>query len=479
MQRKFITNLALLLLLNLLIKPFWIFGIDRTVQNMLGAEVYGKYYALLNFSFLLNILLDAGITNFNNKNISQHQHLVSKHFAGIVVLRFLLAGGYLAASLILAFFVGYTIDDIFLLILLLVNQFFISFILYLRSNLSGLHLFKSDSLVSVTDRFLMIIFCSFLIWGNRGQHLEITSFVYVQTFAYILTAAFALMLLRGKLNFQKLTWHPAFYISILKQSAPFALLILLMTFYSRIDAIMLERLLPDGAFYAGVYAQAFRMLDAVNMFGFLFASLLLPMFAHMIKKHQPVHDLTKLSFTLLAVPSLTLAVSGLFYGNSIMELLYHEHTDLSAPVFTLLMFSFFCMATSYVFGTLLTANGSLKQLNIMALCGMLLNIILNLILIPTYKAYGAAIAGLTTQAIMTLSQVVIAWKIFNFKINYNLLIRMGIFILLLYFAGTEIKHYKSSVDGFLILLISGAFLGFLLRIISISGLKTILADRNA
>src|SRR5690606_8026325 len=83
MQRKFITNLALLLLLNLLIKPFWIFGIDRTVQNMLGAEVYGKYYALLNFSFLLNILLDAGITNFNNKNISQHQHLVSKHFAGI------------------------------------------------------------------------------------------------------------------------------------------------------------------------------------------------------------------------------------------------------------------------------------------------------------------------------------------------------------------------------------------------------------
>ncbi|MBS1765184.1 MAG: oligosaccharide flippase family protein [Bacteroidetes bacterium] len=479
MQRKFITNLALLLLLNLLIKPFWIFGIDRTVQNMLGAEVYGKYYALLNFSFLLNILLDAGITNYNNKNISQHQHLVSKHFSGIVVLRFLLAGGYMLASLIMAFIVGYSTDDLYLLILLLVNQFFISFILYLRSNLSGLHLFKSDSLVSVTDRFLMIIFCSFLIWGNSGQHLEISSFVYAQTASYILTSFFAILLLKGRLKFQKITWQPAFYITILKQSAPFALLILLMTFYSRIDAIMLERLLPDGAFFAGVYAQAFRMLDAVNMFGYLFATLLLPMFAHMIKKHQPVQDLTRLSFTLLAVPSITLAISGLFYGKSIMELLYHEHADLSAPVFSILMFSFFCMATSYVFGTLLTANGSLKQLNIMAAAGMILNIGLNLLLIPSFKAYGAAIAGLTTQVVMTLSQILIAWRIFHLRFNYQLILKLLLFSIILLIAGNAMVKINYSVTGFCVMVIIGAILGFSLRIISISGIKTILGDRNA
>jgi len=34
MKRKFINNLGFLLFLNLLVKPFWIFGIDRTVQNM-------------------------------------------------------------------------------------------------------------------------------------------------------------------------------------------------------------------------------------------------------------------------------------------------------------------------------------------------------------------------------------------------------------------------------------------------------------
>ena len=99
MQKKFITNLALLLFLNLLIKPFWILGIDRSVQNAVSAETFGTYYALFNFTFLLNILLDLGITNFNNKNIAQNNHLLSKHVSSILSLRLLLGGIYFIVTL--------------------------------------------------------------------------------------------------------------------------------------------------------------------------------------------------------------------------------------------------------------------------------------------------------------------------------------------------------------------------------------------
>jgi len=98
MQRKFITNLALLIFLNLLVKPFWIFGIDRSVQNAVGAGEYGSYFALLNFTFIFNILLDLGITNFNNRNIARHQQLLHKHFSGIVSLRIVLALLYLGVK---------------------------------------------------------------------------------------------------------------------------------------------------------------------------------------------------------------------------------------------------------------------------------------------------------------------------------------------------------------------------------------------
>ena len=61
MQKKFLTNLGLLVLVTLLVKPFWILFIDREVQNVVGTENYGFYFALLNFSFLFNILLGLGI----------------------------------------------------------------------------------------------------------------------------------------------------------------------------------------------------------------------------------------------------------------------------------------------------------------------------------------------------------------------------------------------------------------------------------
>lgn len=478
MQRKFITNLALLLLLNLLIKPFWIFGIDRTVQNMIGAEGYGKYYALLNFSFLLNIILDAGITNYNNRNISQHQHLVSKHFSGIIILRFLLAGAYVLISLILGMTIGYSKEDIHLLIILLVNQFFISFILYLRSNLSGLHLFKQDSIVSVTDRFLMIIICGYLICYNNGTYLNIENFVHAQSASYLITAVVAFIFLQGRISFQKINWQPAFYIAILKKSLPFALLILLMTFYSRIDSIMLERLLPDGAFYAGVYAQAYRILDAVNMFGFLFASLLLPMFSHMIKKQQNIQPLTNLAFKLLMIPALTLAAIGLYFSNDIMNLLYHEHGALSAPVFTMLMFSFVCISTSYIFGTLLTANGSLQKLNLTALSGMILNISLNLFLIPLYKASGAAFAGLITQIIMALAQIILAVKILNWKPDWKLISRLLLFFTLIALIANITARYYPDVKTTLSIILLAPILAFSLGLLRISELKSIMKEQQ-
>src|ERR1700710_3013315 len=136
MQRKFVTNLALVLFLNLLIKPFWILGIEVAVQNAVGTEQYGFYYAIFNFTFLLNILLDFGITSFNNKNIAQNNHLLSKHFSSIFLLRILLAGIFAAATLLGGLVIGYTSDMMKMLVAVMFNQILISFVMYLRSNLA-------------------------------------------------------------------------------------------------------------------------------------------------------------------------------------------------------------------------------------------------------------------------------------------------------------------------------------------------------
>ncbi|MFV0267848.1 MAG: hypothetical protein ACK5HT_12005, partial [Draconibacterium sp.] len=189
MKRKFVTNLILLLFLNLLIKPFWIFGIDRTVQNSVGDENYGLYFALFNFSMLLNILLDVGITNYNNRNISRYSFLLPKHLSHIIGLKFMLAVVYALFTLGVAAIIGYNKLQFHLLAFLILNQFLISFTLYLRSNISALQLFRTDSLISVLDRSLMIIICSLLLFTNVFRiEFTINWFVYAQTMAYGLTS---------------------------------------------------------------------------------------------------------------------------------------------------------------------------------------------------------------------------------------------------------------------------------------------------
>ncbi len=422
MQKKFVANLAFLLGLNFIIKPFWILGIDREVQNILGAEAYGEYFALMNFSFLLNILLDVGLTNYNNRNISQHQFLVNKHFSSLFSLKLVLGVAYFVVAALVGVLLGYQEDTWMLLGLLLLNQFFVYLILYIRSNLAGLQLFKTDSVVSVLDRFLMIIFCGALILGNDTYNwLNIKTFALAQTVAYAIVAVIATLLVFKKIGRVKFNFNLQFSRIILKKSLPYAVLVLLMTFYNRTDSVMLERLLPDGAEQAGIYAQGYRLLDSANMIAFLFSTLLLPMFSNMLKKKEDVLPLIETAFKILITGVILMAVMCSFFAEPLMALLYTDEVLTSGKVFSILILNLIPISLTYIFGTLLTANGSLKWLNIMAVFGVLINIGINFAIIPYQKAFGTAISSLITQSLTAVTQIILSYKILKLKINWTLL----------------------------------------------------------
>ncbi len=486
MRRKFLTNLGFLLFLNLLIKPFWVFGIDRTVQNLVGVEAFGFYFVVFNFSFLFNILLDLGITNFNNRNIAQNHHLLSKHFSGILLMKILLGFLYLAVTFFVAFW-KYNPDQLKILGVLALNQFLISFILYLRSNISGLLMFKTDSVLSVLDRLLMIIFCGVLIWGHvTTTPFKIEWFVYSQTAAYALTALTALAIVIRKAKFRRLNWNWPFFLMIMKQSAPFALLVLFMTFYNRLDPVMLESLLDKtkGNHQAGIYASGFRIFDAVNMIAYLFSVLLIPVFSRMIKHKENIEHMVKMAFTMIITPAILVAIGSYFYSVELMSLLYNTHIQDSANVFQVLMGGFVAVSTTYIFGTLLTANGNLKELNIIACCGLVINFFGNVIMIPKMLAIGSAYSSLITQFTTAVVQVILAVKVFKMKLNFRY-----VFTLLLYVIGVAmfnmlsrifhvhipfIPEHLSWMGGFLLMILASVVLALTLRLWSVSSLLRIL-----
>jgi len=473
LKRKFFTNLFLILLLNLLIKPFWVFGIDRTVQNLVGSSEYGLFFSLFNFTLLFNIFLDLGITNYNNRNLSIDASKVQFYISHIAFIRFILGLLYAIITFFAGWLLGYEKRQLWLLFVLIINQFLSSFILYLRSNISGMQFYTTDSIFSVLDRTIMIVLCSLALWGHvLGTPFKIEWFAYIQTLSYAITCFVVLSVVLSKSKGIKITFQMDVAKKIILESLPFALLIFLMTIYNRTDSIMLERLVSNGAKEAGIYAQSFRILDALIMFAYLFPTLLYPMFSRLIGKGEDVKPLVSSSFSLLFVISVMTTFSFVAYSSPIMSLLYKDAGNSSVSVFSILIAGFIPMSVSYIFGTLLTAKGMLKQLNYVALFSVVVNISLNLIVIPVFGAKGAAISCLVTQSISCILQIVLCHSAGLFGFQKSDILRYSCFILLsvLFIYGIH-ERIEKMIPGILVsALVSGIF-GIITGILSIKGIK--------
>ena len=394
-------------------------GVDVGVQNSVGAENYGFYFSILNFTLLFNMVLDMGTTNFNNRNIAQNNQLLDKHLSSYIILRLLLGVVYFVVIFAVALLIGYRGIQLKLLFWVGLNQFLNAFLLYLRSNISALLMFKTDSVLSVTDKLLMILFCGLLLWGGITDcPFRIEWFVWCQTVAYLVTIVLALCIVLKKAKLRKLNWNLAFFLVIIKKSFPYALVTFLMACYYRIDSVMLERLLPAGAgaVQSGIYASAFRLMDTLAMIAYLFSVILLPLFSKMLKQKENVTPVVRTSFSLLFLFSVTAVVILYVYREPVIQLFYPDIAENSVAVFRLIIFGLIPISMIYLFGTLLTANGSMKELNITAVVGIVINVTVNLLLIPRMQACGSAVASFCTQLVVAVLQFVVALKIVRFPL---------------------------------------------------------------
>tara|TARA_B110000902_G_scaffold230526_1_gene272097 strand:+ start:645 stop:2108 length:1464 start_codon:yes stop_codon:yes gene_type:complete len=473
MKKKFLSNLILVLVLNIVIKPFYILGIDAeilkiTEQNSPGS--YGTYFSLLSLAFIFNIILDMGVNNFNTRNIAQNNQLLQKHFSKIFSLKLILSIFYISVLFIVGLIFNFSFQEMKWLIIIGFNQILVALILFIRSNMSALLLFKKDSVLSVTDRLILIFFCGYFIWSiGDDSIITIDFFILSQTIAYLITLIAGFLLLVKHSKFPKLKWDQLFFKMIVKKSLPYALLIFLMSVYYYSDVVMVERI--RGNIEVANYAHGYRFFMAFNMLGYLFAGLLLPIFSKLIKEKKSVVPVSWLSFKLIYFFALIICVTVWTYKVEIIHWRYEINGSLllhSSETFGWLIISFIAVSCNYIFGTLLTAKGSMKQLNILAVFGILINISLNLLLIPDKGSSGAAFASAFTQFFILAFQIALCYKIFNFKSSLLSIIQISsfslLFILLVYTIENNLNI--NWLEKIVLNIIGGGIIGLFLKVVN-------------
>jgi O-antigen/teichoic acid export membrane protein len=478
MRRLFARNLLFMLGINLLIKPIWIFVIDRTVQNRVGYADFGTYTALLNLAIIFQILIDFGLNSYNTRTISSHPERFPGQFPLLVTARLLLIGLYAGVVLAIGVLCGYRGRELGLLGGVIMLQSAVILLLFVRSNVAALQRYRLDGLLSVLDRFLMILGCGALLL------LPATFFTFrIEYFIGAQIACYALAIGTGLFILRKIAPMPRFLHfrlkpvwGIIREGAPYALLAFLMATYMRSDMLLVERLFgANGKVEAGRYVAAYRLLDVANMFSIMIAGVLMPLFGRMLAEQQPVAPIIRLCTNLL-LPFSFLAAAGCWLaGTEIMELLYHHHDPYNGLLLALLMSSFPAYSIMYIYSTLLTADGHIALLNRLSAIGMVINVGLNLLLIPEYGGLGAAVSTGLTQWVLAFCFIYAATRRNNLPIIPRWIAAHIAYILIVIMMATLLPYAPLAWQVRIILLsVTGLVLIVAFRFISLKSVKQLL-----
>jgi O-antigen/teichoic acid export membrane protein len=483
MRKTFVSNLILLVGLNLLIKPFYILGIEAEIQNRVGADSFGSYFALINFSILLNIIPDMGITNWNTRRVAQSGSLDSKYLGSLLSLRLSLALLYALICLFVGLLIGYNSSQIAGLSLLVINQIISSLILFFRSNLSGLHLFKHDSFLSILDKLLLVIGLGWLLWFQKDFYFKIEYLIYAQTAALLTTLILASYWVSRNVRRWNWTIDKSLQKEILLGSLPFATLTLFAMVVYRADSVLLERI--EGAEASGTYALGFRIFESYGMISYLFAGLLLPIFSKMLSTGESVQTLVSLASRILFSVTWSFCILAFILPESLLLLIYDHPTEEAISAFRWLMPGCFAFSMQYVYGTLLTADGKLKLLNNIMISVCALNILLNLVWIPFEGPVASAKVNAISHGIILITEVALVCR--YYKIGYlNLFKETVVFTILCTAAGivilsnsipSAINHLSLSYKASLFIGVS-IILALITKMISYKGVLQLVRSKE-
>jgi O-antigen/teichoic acid export membrane protein len=117
------------------------------------------------------------------------------------------------------------------------------------------------------------------------------------------------------------------------------------------------------------------------------------------------------------LPAVFVTGIGFLFATPIIELAYSDAHPNSASVLQILMVSYIPLVFSSIYGTVLTAGGTLRPMLWYSGVAFAINLLLNLILIPTIGITGAAWASFSAQLVMAVFCYLKSWRNFNGALN--------------------------------------------------------------
>lgn len=366
------------------------------LTRYLGPEQFGLFSYVQSFVGLFIAFAALGLDNIIIKELVKHN---SKMYELITTGFWLKLAGAFFVIILIIITINFISNDnqtnlfIFIISITMIFQSVNVFDFYFQSQVK--------SKFTVYAKLISLIISSFIKISLILNEAPLILFVYVillesLIFAFFLTYYY--IKYNSNIIIKNFKFNKNLAISLLKDSWPLILTSVVISIYMKIDQVMIKEILDNQA--VGQYAAASILSEAWYFIPVIICSSFFPAIINSKDISEKVYyDRLQKLFNLMVWLSIAIAISVTFINQWLVDILYGIQYSETASVLLIHIWT-------GVFVFLGVASGKwyiIENLQILyfwrVFFGMVINIILNLILIPKYGIQGAAYAILISQVV--------------------------------------------------------------------------------
>ena len=371
--------------------------------RILGVEGYGQFTFALAFVSLFTVLSHLGLPNIITREFAREEN--KNDFYAIASLQIVLVS---LTFLLIAAASFLTISSLEVRLLILVLGVFLLMNSLIGTAYSYFHSqqkMEYEAWLEVIQMGLLISFGLFVLFQFPSPLNLSYAYAISATIAFLI----AIVFFQAKMFRLRLRWNVAIWKKYLRMSWPLALSALFAVLYSYVDSIMLGywNLFVETGWYNA--AQRVMLASLLPM-GFVGASFLPALSKLSRESKDRFQSAWNQEIEIMITLALPLAVGGIVLASGIVSFLYSTEF---APAVLVLQILLVTAAVNFLFRPFYDAMivfNQERKIFWITMAGAVLNIVLNLILIPKYSLYGAAAATLGTYSVLLLIAMIFVKK---------------------------------------------------------------------
>ncbi|MFA5020559.1 MAG: flippase [Patescibacteria group bacterium] len=371
------------------------------MTRYLGREGFGYYTTVVAYLQFFGVLIDFGLQMATAQLLSRPGADQAKIFGNLIAVRLISAALFLGAGTLIVFALPYPPLVKIGVAIAAASFFFIS----LQSVLIGLY----------QKQMAMAEVALAEIWGRLALLAGIGASVYFHWGFYPIVAAvsfgsfvnFAILFFQSKKYLAyRLRLDRAVLKDIWDTSWPLAITISLTLVYFRADTIILSFVRPAGE--VGIYGAAYKVLEILIQFPYLFLGLILPLLSGFYLTDQRLFEkILQKSFDFLAIVAVPMVFATWLLAEKIMVFVAGPDFVLSGGPLRILIVAAALIYFGALFGYAVVAAGWQRKIIGFYLFDAVFSLAAYLVFIPLYSYWAGAILTVLTEAII----VAAAWHV--------------------------------------------------------------------